>query len=105
MRPSKKTMRSVFAARHGAQSAPVLDKSQIRESKGRVIHRDNSPQARTWLDGARGTNGPLAGRMTFRDGTPKLPEGIGDIYAEFDQAESLAGYVNAEFRLQIEEAA
>jgi hypothetical protein len=42
--------------------------------------------------------------MTHSDGTPRLAEGLGGLYPDWDDY-TLSDYVNAEFRLQMHEAA
>jgi hypothetical protein len=42
--------------------------------------------------------------MTHPDGTPRLAEGLGGLYPDWDDY-TLADYVNAEIRLQMAEAA
>jgi hypothetical protein len=103
MQGCKKSVRNRVGV-HKAEDTSVRDISQIRESHAGIIHRDNSPAGRTWLDRDRGDNGPLAGRMTHSDGTPRLAEGLGGLYPDWDDY-TLADYVNAEIRLQMAEAA
>jgi hypothetical protein len=102
MQGCKKSVRNRVGV-HKAEDTSVRASSQIRESNAGIVNID-FPNRATWLDRARGDNGPLSGRMTHSDGTPRLAEGLGGLYPDWDDY-TLADYVNAEIRLQMAEAA
>jgi hypothetical protein len=95
MQGCKKSVRNRVGV-HKAEDTSVRDISQIRESHAGIIHRDNSPAGRTWLDRARG-NGRRRLSQSQQANTAAYLNLIGNwndlasiIEPEFDEVESPA---------------